>query len=358
MPRIYRGSWDYGTVTDEELSDNDEAIFPDSQPPLEESGENSGFIFPPRPPTPVRLQQMPFPTPPSEESGASCENFTLDRARRRYYADPARERSSQSNAPRGQWPTPATRNNKRPGWLDRAAERVRSHSGMVCDMKMAYPYARRHSHWVPEIDGRVFFGWLGLRETYMHRIYPDGHEEFSLAPSVIALLDVADWRLNAMFNSSLQAPISPQVADPDEVNSVLHDFTDHRLSIAPMYAPDVPRAGRLRREDWVSVQRGLLQEMEEIARLAIHNQSALILVLQRARQPGQSTSDAAALVNVVESLLHTQTAALITSLHQVVYAQRHAHVRGAGAERRAAVLRQPVLGQRRLFNNRPMTYAR
>ena len=363
MPRIYRSFWDYGVATDEEISDHDETTAADTRPPLEESGEDSGFAFPLRPPTPAQLQQAPFPVPPSEESEASGEAFNLDRVRRRYYArhshaDPARDRSARSNAPRGQWPTPATRSDRRQGRLDRAEEKVRTHSGMVTERRMAYPYARRHSHWVPEVDGRVFFGWLGLRETFMHRVYPDGHEEFSLAPPVIALLDLADWRLNAMFNSSLQTPISPQVADPDEVNSVVHDFTDHRLSIAPMYAPDVPRAGRMRREDWVSVQRGLLQEMEEIARLAIHNQSTLILALQRARQPGQSASDAAALVNVVESLLHTQTSALITSLHQVVYAQRHAHVRGAGAQRRAAVLRQPVFGQRRLFNNKPMTYAR
>ena len=72
MLRIYRSLWDYSTATDEEPSENEEATVADPQPSsLEESEENSDFIFSPRPPTTIRLQQIYHPTPPIEESGAS-----------------------------------------------------------------------------------------------------------------------------------------------------------------------------------------------------------------------------------------------------------------------------------------------
>ena len=234
-------------------------------------------------------------------------------------------------------------------FFDRASERVRTNSSQIRDGDQAYPYCRRHSHELGGMDGRAFFSWLGLRETADHRLFPDNDEEFALAPPIILQLDQADWRLYATFNVPTFTPVAPFVADSDDVNSSMHDYTDERFSIAPMFAPPVGGITQMRRSDWLSVQRGMLLAMEELARHAIHNQSALMYALRKARQQDVGTVDYAAAHSVIDTLIYNQNSGLIAMMHHVIYAHRHALVRDRSPEGKAVVLRQPIFAQRRLF---------
>lgn len=233
--------------------------------------------------------------------------------------------------------------------FDRATEQICTHFGMLRDVDQTYPYVRRHAHRYGGLDGAAFFTWLGLRETGDHRIFPDGEEEFALAAPILLQLDQADWRLYSLFNANISIPVAPPIADHGEVNSVVHDHTDRRFSIAPMFAPPVGGITRMRQTDWMGIQRGMFLALEELARQAIHDQSAILHAMRRAKQLDVGSLEQASMESLVESLMNNQTSALIALLHHVVYAHRHALVRDRSTSGKAVVLRQPIFAKRRLF---------
>ena len=57
----------------------------------------------------------------------------------------------------------------------------------------------------------------------------------------------------------------------------------------------------------------------------------------------------ATLQNTVDALMRDQLAALISMMHNVVYAQRRAILKSMGNESKAKMLRQPIFNQRRLM---------
>ena len=93
----------------------------------------------------------------------------------------------------------------------------------------------------------------------------------------------------------------------------------------------------MRRSDWLAIQRGMLLAMEELARHAVHNQSAILYTIRKARQEDVGSFESATMESMVDTLLHNQTSALIAIVHHVVYAHRHALVRDRSNEGKAVV---------------------
>ena len=105
----------------------------------------------------------------------------------------------------------------------------------------------------------------------------------------------------------------------------------------------------MRQTDWMGIQRGMFLALEELARQAIHDQSAILHAMRRAKQLDVGSLEQASMESLVESLTNNQTSALIALLHHVVYAHRHALVRDRSTSGKAVVLRQPIFAKRRLF---------
>ena len=125
-------------------------------------------------------------------------------------------------------------------------------------------------------DPRALFDILGLRRRGFLRALYANLEEFALHPTVLSLLVNADWRLESLLRDAALTPIHVTVVSNGELNTTLHNRTDERLSIAPMFMPVAPGVGFASRLRWLPVQRGMLVIMEELARAAVHNHSALL----------------------------------------------------------------------------------
>ena len=86
----------------------------------------------------------------------------------------------------------------------------------------------------------------------------------------------------------------------------------------------------------------MLLAMEELARNAIHNQSALMYAVRKGRQQDVGTVDYAAAHSVIDTLIYNQNSWLIALMHHIIYAHGHALVRDRSAEGKAVVLRQQI----------------
>ena len=234
---------------------------------------------PPQPATPVKPPEPDYPPPVGNERDANEDREQGDRWGSVFRPIPVDDVTSETGSERV-YKRQRTKRGRQPSqerWqaaldslrmtpsFDRAAEQTKTHSGIINDGEQAYPYVRRHAHHFGGIDGVAFFSWLGLRETGDHRVFPDGEEEFALAPPILLQLDQADWRLHSIFNVPSFVPIVPYVTSIEDVNSVMHDSTDQRFSIAPMFAPSMGGVHRMRRSDWLTIQRGMLLAMEDYA---------------------------------------------------------------------------------------------
>ena len=306
----------------------------------EQEAEGTCFEAPPLPPTPERPPE-PLETPP-ESPQEDREDQDDNEARswfRPIIVTPAR-------APTEQWLTPATTTHPL-ATFDRASESLYASSATFGDWALAYPYIRRYAQPIACGEGVAFFNFLGLENTKLHRRRPGGLDEFALASPIVQMLNGADWTLNAQFDYGTAMPVALQVFGSHEINSSTYNCVDQRFAVAPMFAPEVEGAGRMHRTDWVLVQRGLLLELEELVRLAIHIQSATMHAQREDRSTGSVRG--ATLQNTVDALMRDQLAALISMMHNVVYAQRRAILKSMGNESKAKMLRQPIFNQRRLM---------
>ena len=270
--------------------------------------------------------------------------------------------SSNSNVTSRQdrvWPTPATEpqlfsdlNILNAHDLERLGNRPESihyTSRDVDDYELTYPYARRYARMITLPDPRALFDIVGLRRRGFLRTLHNNREEFALHPTMLSAVVNADWRLESLLRHAALTPVFPSVVPAGELNSALHNFTDERMSVAPMFMPVSPGVAFASRLKWLPVQRGLLLTMEELARAALHNHSALLHAFEELQNQTEGLSRLPMLMYALDTLLCQQTACVVELLHHVVYAHRHAYVRTCEKRVRHEVLKQPIFDQRRLF---------
>jgi hypothetical protein len=235
-------------------------------------------------------------------------------------------------------------------YYSRRVESERIYADDYHDVELAYPYARRYARRLRIWENTEFFGhYLGLRKSQMVRHVHGGREEFATHPSVLSSLIHADWRLETSFDAVEATPISPRVVASSEINTALFDYNDGKLSAAPMFAPVVAAISFASRKTWLPVQRGMLQELEELVRAALIAHSSLLHGWDEVQRGLGNRHRDPSLYMAFETLLSTQTAVLVELLHHLVYAHRMAYVRGCEEPLRHEILRQPVYGQRQLF---------
>ena len=215
--------------------------------------------------------------------------------------------------------------------------------------EQAYPYARRYARPMTSEDIKALFNCLGLAPRGFLRVDQSGNEEYGFHPTVLSALMNADWRLESQMQLALLTPIYPSVVPQLDINTSVHNLTDARFSVAPMFMPVAPSVAFASRLRWLPVQRGLLQTLEELARVAIHNQSAILHAIEEVQAYCGLAGRAPDLMLAMETMLVQQTATLVELVHQVIYAHRHAYVRDSPAWFRHGVLRQPIFNQRQLF---------
>ena len=215
--------------------------------------------------------------------------------------------------------------------------------------EQAYPYARRYARPVPSSEIKALFNCMGLAQRGFLRVDSFSQEEFGLHPTVLSALMNADWRLESQLGIALLTPVYPSVMPRLDINTSIHNLTDARFSVAPMFMPVAPAVAFASRLKWLPVQRGLIQSMEELARAAIHNQSGILHAMEEVQAFCGLSARAPDLMLALETMLVQQTAVLVELVHQVTYAHRHAYVRESPAWFKHGVLRQPLFNQRQLF---------
>ena len=215
--------------------------------------------------------------------------------------------------------------------------------------EQAYPYARRYAREVPSSEIKSIFTCLGLAQRGYVRVDLNGHEELGLHPTILSALMNADWRLESQLQLALLTPIFPSVVPQLDINTSIHNLTDGRFHVAPMFMPVAPAVAFASRLKWLPIQRGMLQIMEELARTAVHNQSGILHSLEEVQAFCGLSARAPDLMLALETMLVQQTATLVELVHQVIYAHRHAYVKDSPDWFRHGVLRQPVFNQRQLF---------
>ena len=220
----------------------------------------------------------------------------------------------------------------------------------VEDYELAYPYARRYARMITLPDPRALFDIIGLRRRGFLRTLHNNREEFALHPTMLSAVVNADWRLESLLRHAALTPVFPSVVPAGELNTALHNYTDERMSAAPMFMPVSPGVAFASRLRWLPVQRGLLLTMEELARAALHNHSALLHAFEELQDQTEGLSRLPMLMYAFDTLLCQQTACVVELLHHVVYGHRHAYVRMCEQRVRHEVLKQPLFDQRRLFN--------
>ena len=216
-------------------------------------------------------------------------------------------------------------------------------------LEQAYPYARRYARLVPSSEIKSIFNCMGLAPRGFLRVDADGHEEFGLHPTVLSAIMNADWRLESEMRLALQTPVYPSVVPQLDINTSLHNLTDGRFSVAPLFMPVSPAVAFASRLRFMPVQRGLLQTMEELARAGIHNQSGILHAIDEVQSYCGLAARAPDLMLALETMIVQQTATLVELVHHITYAHRHAYVKDSPAWFRHAVLAQPLFNQRQLF---------
>ena len=214
---------------------------------------------------------------------------------------------------------------------------------------LAYPYARRYARGVLDVLPHALYEILELPQRGLHRYQATGEEEYALHPLLLSTLVNADWRMRGAFDWPTEAPVVPTAVPYRNIDSVMHNASDARLSIAPMFRPAAPNIEAAALNRWLPVQRGLLLSLEELVRHALHTHSATLHAWELLHVIDGRPSDSPQVMSALDLLVAQQTNVLVELLHHVVYAHRHAYVRVSPAWLRNHVLGQPIFGQRRLF---------
>ena len=221
--------------------------------------------------------------------------------------------------------------------------------GIPPDDGLAYPYWRHYAREQPDHDPNCYFRVVGaLSET--ESVQP-GHVNSMprLHDGLKLTIEEADGKLRRNLDAAAAVPAVPEVLQPDLINSTIHNYWYPDLTAAPFRRPPIDSLKHAASERWLNVQRGALQRMEELVRLAILNHSSALRA-----QDQMSMGDGKECMGLTSSdvFIHAMdqnTYVLVELLHQLTYAHRRAYVRHAPADVQKNVLRQPVLGQRELF---------
>ena len=228
-------------------------------------------------------------------------------------------------------------------------ERVGLTVGDVVLIQEAYPYVRRYARPARGFDVREMFAIAGLSRRGYSRPMETNKEEYALHPLALTELINADWRLKSIVSGSHSPPVAPHVTADADIDTGMHDATDPRLHIAPMFMPLVQNVVKASRQKFLPVQRGMLQAQEELARHIIHCQSLLLHASTQAKVQNRRPSDQPALGAVIDTMMQQIMAASVEMLHLVVYAHRMAYVKNCRPWLRSDVLSQPIFNRRRLF---------
>ena len=215
--------------------------------------------------------------------------------------------------------------------------------------QLAYPYWRRYAMKQPDHDPDCYFraiGAIGEQETTMDRragARPRLHDDIRIT------MEEADGNLRRNLDTSSEVPGVPDIFLPALLNSSIHDHWHQDFSPEPFLRPPLSNLRYAASHRWMPVQRGALQRMEELVRLAILNHSTTLTAKELQKTTGGKQCMGLTTEDVLDYATDQSTRVLIELYHQLTYAHRRAYVRHAPDDVQRNVLRQATTEERLLF---------
>ena len=220
---------------------------------------------------------------------------------------------------------------------------------MKRETSLAYPYRRRYALGSPDHDPDCYFKAVGaladhetLHEANIKRRPPLHHD-------LVRVLAEADSNLEHVLDDERGIVGTPDFLRPETMNSSIHDYWQPTFTVTPFSQPNLANLSHAAAARWMEVQRGTLQRMEELVRLALFNQSATQHARDQITRGKDEECTGLTSAKVLHYVTDQNTRVLVEFLHQLTYAHRRAYIHHAPVDVQRNVLRQPVTGQQELF---------
>ena len=214
---------------------------------------------------------------------------------------------------------------------------------------LAYPYWRHYAREHPDHDPDCYFGVLGAREPGETLFGCDEDRKPRLHDMVKCVLEEADQHLSNNLDRAGELPGTPDILLTEHMNSAIHDHWYPDITANAARRPPIDSLEHAASARLMEVQRGALQRMDELIRLALLNHSAAMCAKDQMHNNSGKECMGLTSSDVYDYAMDQNTHVLVELLHQLTYAHRRAYVRHAPTDVQRNVLRQPILGQRELF---------